>query len=257
MDYVTNGWGTLDNFFVGAQGDVRAIVAYLRSLGKYKMVGAAGLCYSGTIFLGAQASNGLTPLFDKLIVDTSFQSLLDMALRVFKDPKLCCNHRTGGAPKAFQWLLSTLPVRVAVKMLGYLVLGKQFGDNATANFASRLQSATPILILHGKFDMLVPTETLRRVYEVAPKDTTCAMEFPSYHVRLHLEDQKELYAFIVNRFVEPACVADFVNEVQAVAPSKIMLTALDEAYEAWLQSADPQTATNERSRLLGSQNDGK
>ena len=51
LTYLKRWWNTLDEYYIDAQQDVRALVNQVKSIKQYDQVYGFGLCYSGAIFV--------------------------------------------------------------------------------------------------------------------------------------------------------------------------------------------------------------
>ncbi len=210
--YLHNRRNTLTTYFIEPQKEVRALGAFLRNRKKYTSVIGLGMCYSGLIFCGAQAASERDGkmLFDKLILDSTIHSMQEVAFQVFKDPLLCCNHKTGGAPKFVQWMLSTTPVRFLAGALGWIFLGQQFSGITITEYLKHIH--VPILFICAGDDKFIASDVPMRMYEAAQKDSCCMISFPCQHTLNHIK-HKELYAHLVREFIELDLLTAFVRDV--------------------------------------------
>ncbi len=210
--YLRDGRGTLTTYFIEPQKEVRALGAFLRNRKKYTSVIGLGMCYSGLIFCGAQAASERDGkmLFDKLILDSTIHSMQEVAFQVFKDPLLCCNHKTGGAPKFVQSMLSATPVRFLTRALGWVFLGQQFSGITITEYLKHIDA--PVLFICAGDDKFIASDAPLRMYEAAQKDSCCMISFPCQHTLNHIK-HKELYAHLVREFIELDLLTAFVRDV--------------------------------------------
>lgn len=206
---------TLTRLFIDPQKTVSALVAFLRLHKDYDEVIGVGMCYSGLVFCGAQAAHekkGL-PLFDKLILDCSIYSMQEVVFNAFKDPLTCCNHKTGGAPKCVQWLMSTLPVRFIARTLGWVFLGSQFSNINVGSYLKHMH--LPILFICAKDDKFISCEMTDYMYQESDKKLSCMVSLPSYHTLNHIK-HKEIYAHLTNEFIRAPTIEEFVKIISNV-----------------------------------------
>jgi len=159
--------------------DVIAAVEYLRTLEPaYTNIIGLGACYSAFTFTAAQAdylSKKSRPLFDKLIIDSMFDSLLTLALSVAADPSLQCNNDTGCLPDWLKWIFRTLRPDWLLKRI--------VPEVSMIPHLQAISDTTPILFIHGQKDLLIPIERFRFIWNTVHKDKSVAFVTPYSHVR--------------------------------------------------------------------------
>lgn len=207
----------LDKLILKASGDVIASVKHIEDKKDYKNITGVGLCYSGLVYVIAQAiqSRYDQRLFDKLIIDSSYYSTKGVAESVTKDPILCCENKHGGTPNCLQSIFSVL-FTMPVTCLGSCCLGNKFEYLSMSQYLPIIN--IPIMFIHGKKDLLVPYDPFfKKMYKAACNTAfRCALITENPHV-LHHFKSKEAYAYLAKLFIEAANGEDFRNFVKAFA----------------------------------------
>jgi len=205
----------LHKYIYEAKNDVIAAVKFLRNHKPYETVTGIGLCYSGLVYVIAQAmvfsQESEELLFDKLIIDSSYYSTQEVANSVLKDPKLCCENKHGGTPNCLQALLSAEPISNVMKLMGDTFMGEQFEQLSMAWYLPMI-AFTPIMFIHGKNDLLVPIRHFEKMYKAAYNTPHCALVTEHEHTLNHFK-AKEAYAYLGKMFIESSSMKDFTNFV--------------------------------------------
>ena len=177
--------------------DVMTIVNYLRTEPtlSYKKIIGLGTCYSAFTFASAQAhaQESTTPLFDKLIFDSIFDSLLTNALSTTADPSLSCNNDTGFLPDWAKWIFRTLRAR---RLLTWII-----PDVSIIPHLSKITATTPILFIHGLNDLLVPIEAFRTIWDKVHAAPSVALITPYSHVR-NMKYNWPIYKTVCDCFIQ-------------------------------------------------------
>jgi pimeloyl-ACP methyl ester carboxylesterase len=177
--------------------DVFAVVDGFKKIKNYEQVYGLGVCYSAFIFLKAQACR--PDLFDKLILDGCWVSIPLLVEKIKKDPKLICVPQTGGFSD--HWLLGNTMVKDFLYKIAKDLMGLPLSDGpSVVNFAHQLQEM-PILMIHGKNDLMVVRNEFEELWDALPIKNKTALVTSNPHVRNHIK-QKELYKLVCDLFFE-------------------------------------------------------
>lgn len=176
--------------------EIESVVAYARGLGTYKKIIGLGQCYSGFVFVLAQAdaTQAGRKLFDKLILDSCFYSVNDLLKSFLNDPYLAVNSKKGGFPDLLRKAL------ISNHAIGFVdFCFKMTGKHFPLTQSLKKINQTPVLFIHGKQDKLVPPGSFKKLWKAAPADK-CHISTPFYHV----EQIKHpgLYAYACRSFID-------------------------------------------------------
>lgn len=212
--YIKKRRDVLTTYLIEPCDDVINLISLARANNKYTAVIGLGMCYSGFTFCAAQVKSIVDghALFDKLIVDSSVNSILDKSIKFLSDPWMILDHKKGGAPQFVQYCMSTRPVVWTIGFLGYLFLGSPCSELTMADYISKIKQ--PLLFIRAAEDKLVSYESFRKQFDVADKDTACAITLPVSHALCHIKC-KELYAYLIKEFIEAESTQEFVSKMIA------------------------------------------
>lgn len=177
--------------------DVIAVVNYLKKEKSIKEIYGLGICYSALIFLKAQAITSET-LFNKLILDGTWISVIDFMTKLSKDIKLIDNPQYGGYsnyyPNNKKWFQNFI-MYLSKTLFKHVSLE----DISVSRYLENI-TKTPLLYIHGQKDLMVTMDEFSEIWDYS-KTTKTAWITNNRHVRNHLKD-KELYKFICESFIE-------------------------------------------------------
>jgi pimeloyl-ACP methyl ester carboxylesterase len=159
--------------------DVKAVLKEVKSKKQYKEVIGFGECYSSFVFaaLQSEAEQEDNMVFDKLIMDSSWLSLVDFSRQLALDPCVPCHHNS--ALEAPNWIRKILKFKV----VNYCI--NKFFETLAPDISIEKDLCkiknTSILFLHGSNDRLVPMETFKKIWN-ATKCHKVALITPFEHV---------------------------------------------------------------------------
>lgn len=206
-----------------AKNDVIAAVKFLKNRNQYESITGIGLCYSGLIYVIAQAmvlsQENEELLFDKLIIDSSYFSTEEVVNSVIIDPKLCCENKYGGTPKVIQSILSAQPISKVIKVMGNMFTGDQF-ERLSIEWYLPMIARTPIMFIHGKNDLLVPYRHFETMYQAAYNTSCCALITEHEHTLNHIK-AKEAYAYLAKMFIECSSIKNLAQCIESEFENKL------------------------------------
>lgn len=184
--------------------DVAAVVTEFKTRKTYKNVFGVSVCYGSFIFLKAQA---LYPgLFDRIVVDGTWNSVGDIVEKIRHDLKLLCKPQTGGWKEYWisrqPWFQSSLIWAARnifalnmdhdVRLVDYLPLIEE----------------TPILFFYGKDDLLVYRDEFEELWNSLNSPYRATIVTSNPHVVNHYK-QKEVYKAICESFFTTNSLDEF------------------------------------------------
>jgi pimeloyl-ACP methyl ester carboxylesterase len=206
--------------------DVITIVNHFKKEKDYKKVYGVGHCFSGMIFLKAQAKSikERNPIFDKIILDSCLLSIDSVIEQVTKDPKLLFSPQRGGWEK--HWLFGKDWVKQQCKSWLQDIFSHA-GDTKELNSATYIKKIrkTPILFIHSKTDLMVPYNDFQKIWNAADSNyKRCALITHNSHLTNHFKN-KEIYAYIANRFLKNS-FANFKGSLESRTEASFLSSIL-------------------------------
>lgn len=175
--------------------DVKALVHAMKKSKNYKHVYGIGLCYSSFIF--AQAIADEPDLFDKIIFDSVWPSLQNVAAKIAQDTNLVCGKQPPSSP--WPWLTH----KECFKNFAFSLTDVLIGVDVTqwpplVDFIAKLN--VPILYFQCSDDWYCSLEEFETLWAATPSAYKTAVMTQNMHGRNYLW-QKEMYADICNHFL--------------------------------------------------------
>jgi len=196
----------LNRFFYDEIEEVKSVVAFLKKKKNYKEIVGLGQCYSNFTFVAAQAT-GKEALFDKLILDSCWFSLKAFVKQITLDPWLPGSPQDGGAPKWLKKILACCAVREPLLLLSHLIV-----PNVSIEPYLSTLKITPILFIHGIYDLMVPYKsTFQKIWKATSSSKKAAFVTPFRHSTN--TENPEIYKLICDQFIKN----DFDQFVQQVS----------------------------------------
>lgn len=188
----------IQELFLNEHEEITTIVNYIKKKKDYTSIIGHALCYSTYPFLEAQVKSleSEKPLFDKLILDSAFSTIDDVLDKITEKPFLICNSQMNLTPPWLQTLLNYLYIPKFIRFL--------LPKHPQTSIPSLLTAIkdTPIMLIHGKDDILVPlNETFENIWNAASKTIRFAYFTPYEHV-MNLSKNRGLYKKICELFIK-------------------------------------------------------
>jgi len=177
--------------------EVSTVVLHMKQKKSYRSVIGHAICYSTYPFIAAQAESQ-EKLFDKIILDSTFATTPDIIEKIIQDPLLFCNPQVNHSPSWFKTLLRYLYIPQLIRLLAQRY--------AHASIPSLLKTIkkTPLMLIHGKNDVIVPLiNTFNTIWQAASETVRFAYLTPYQHV-MNLPKNRGLYRKVCELFIHYA-----------------------------------------------------
>ena len=176
--------------------DVLAIVQAVKTKKNYANVYGVGLCYSSFIF--AQAAAQQPDLFDKLILDGCWPSLVKVIKHIAANPSLVCSKHPPSSPwpslTHSNWFLDTTS-----SLVGWLT---QIDLEQLPTIDHYLQQCTmPILFFQCNNDCYCSKEEFEQLLQATGSEKKACITTNNIHGQNYQKD-KHAYALISNYFFD-------------------------------------------------------
>jgi len=182
--------------------DLITIVNNFKSKKDYGNTYGLGLCFSTFVFCKAQVifqESNNTNLFDKLILDSSLNSIKNTIESLNKNPELIFNPQKKKSSLGAKKQNKSLSEKVASMFFERI----KVLDETTSEYLSKID--VPILFFHGKDDSLTTYEfDFMQNWKSANNQKLAVIFENSSHLLNHLKN-KELYCCISNLFLDLPC----------------------------------------------------
>jgi len=181
--------------------DVFTVVDSCKKLKNYNQVLGLGVCYSAFILLKAAcvASQNGQRLFDKIVLDSCWESLPKFIDKIKKDPKTILDPQKGGCEN--HWLYTSSYLQGPLFWFAENFMGLEIHDVSILDYLSHLKE-TELFFIYGKDDLMITRGEFETVWNTVPagiKKTALITCHP--HVRNHLKS-KELYKLACELFFD-------------------------------------------------------
>jgi len=196
----------IEELFLKEHEEVEAVVSYMKKKKKYSSVIGHALCYSTYPFLDAQAKSfpNKEPLFDKLILDSTFLTTDEIVEKITHQPLLIYNSQIDYTPS---WLQTILKYLYIPRCAQFLI--KRYSVASIPNLLNTIKD-TPILFIHGKNDILVPvTDMFEAIWNATSEKNRFAYLTPHEHV-MNLPKNRGLYRKVCELFID--CSPDMFRQ---------------------------------------------
>lgn len=191
----------MDNVTLGSREveTIQAVTSYFKARAYYKSVIGIARCYSAPFFAQASAfwqKKHVTPLFDKLLIDSAFPSFKHMTPNF---PALFCSR--SNAP-LLRDISQTWLVKIGFVSIAEFFLSKPFSQcPPLAPFLASL-NATDMFFIHSLKDIAISLEDFNAIWNSLDGVENKAVLFTyNKHAMNHIK-QKELYKHISEQFIE-------------------------------------------------------
>jgi len=176
--------------------EIIAVVRHMKQQKHYDTIIGHGVCYSTYTLLAAQeeAQQQEEKLFDKLILDSTFHSMPEMARKIINDPWLIAEPQVNHTSSWFKSFVKYTGLELLI-----VTLTKLMGYTSVEPLVSHIVD-TPILFIHGKEDVLIPLENqFINIWDSADQTQKCALFTPFAHVK-NMRN-RGVYKFICENFI--------------------------------------------------------
>jgi hypothetical protein len=196
-------------FFEHNHEEVIAVVSYLKEQGYQQVIGL-GECYSAYTFAAAEAhaTCNKKQLFSKLIFDSCWLSVKQMAASFVKDPWLSGNPLEGGSPEIVKNIMSSCFIFKPIHFFVSLIL-------SDLNVTDYLKYITvPTLFIRGINDPAVSSGDFDTLWGSVQHEQKAALITPFHHSNSFKRAGRNAYLYVANLFIQES-FDTFLQELQA------------------------------------------
>ena len=169
IDYRWNTWKfyytwqtmryPIQSFLLDEIEEVQTTLEYFKHRKDYREVVGLGICYSNAIFIMAHTQKPEKQYFTKLICDSCWFSIKDLAESITRDPMLPINPAVGGCPNFIKKILHAKLIRKSILTIGNFIIP----EYCLKPYLNSLNTL-PILFIHGTEDLLVPMDVFWKIW---------------------------------------------------------------------------------------------
>lgn len=187
------------------QEEVNTVIDFVKKRKNYKDVICLGLCFSGFLFLMAQAEAEKkgSLLFTKMIIDSCWYSLDAFLESIRQDPLLPAHPQAGGTPGLVKGILRHSP---AYRLI-FRSVKSCMPSICIKDYAGKV-SIPPIFFIHGADDKLVPLDYFDQMWASCPASKV-GLITPYQHADNFIN--YELYTLLCDQFIQSRGIDEFVQ----------------------------------------------
>lgn len=198
-------------YFTYNHDEVLSVVGYIRNNTdsfKYDQIIGLGECYSGFMFVKAQAlaKKNNEKLFDKLILDSVFLSLDMFIAAIIKDPCMSCDPLKGGMPKIIKPLF-LIPYWTMYKPIAALLRPHLEGVSMLHYLPD---ISIPLLYIRGANDPAITDDHFTSLWNSIGSCEKAAFITPFHHSNSFQRAGRAYYLDILRNFID----SDFMQFTQ-------------------------------------------